>query len=935
MLAFNKTHLVAPFRTFDTDRHGRVPKRVPLIASKSSKSAGPMVPVSTVLPSVLNRQERKHARQVTNDPNVSEAASVVHRGKTAIHKHVKKREEREAVVQSKTEFKTSIHVDRDADASSYSQLNTRLEHKAMNALIMRRLRLIDPVEAERQRALAAERQERTRKAHQKNTQVADRSHAAMTIKWIAQGAKKRGKNVIGFDGSMGVASNTQAGDSAPSTGGSAVGRPGKAKEKKKKKERVGGICKNKNKTTENVFAEQVFCSPTLRANEQGGTQNALWRPKWLQEQDDFQQLCSVDVDLMVMAALKKPPDQRIHLENAKLTEWVCSVPYFECKPELFRSLVHKILHVERHPKGSVIYEQGKVGQRMLILVQGTCKSVSDETVLQVPSSNARLAGHGRGRRERRALNSSASTHLLMQNRIQDVQKRVSVAKGGREVVSKRRGRASNRRQGVFVADQLSQLQEQVDKEREVKNERKSKRKSGGARQGSYRSQILGLKRASGKSIAQQGQRTQFSTQAGTKVLSVGAAFGMKQRTNELEGVRKRLLGASLGKRLWQKVRHRCLRNPHRGGLMHELTRLRERTRQETVTALTDVSLIRVSYDDLDRLQQEYHELQALDIYRDIKCFDFFSNWHMPVLLQLANVMEIHQFDAGEWLTREGFPPNKIFFIRDGCVQLYKDVESFSYHRWPVSKDRWQITSSSHVRQEKIAIRSDREFFGEESLFGVPCDFSARATTKINCFVLPQEGFLRLFQDHTLQLFRRRVLKARGRALHQIHRSFQNTVSRDLRTGGVVSSAPHTRLHGAKHQADGASKGFLTREEREEREGSGLHVLETNVNVKALEREEICEAPRGEVMVVYKPKVGRHESYAAYAKMEQWKIDSGQVAGEIKRVDKEKRTVRTKKHIEDASFHGRGSGSTARVYFKPFTLVGGRKENLFEVGQEEP
>lgn len=136
-------------------------------------------------------------------------------------------------------------------------------------------------------------------------------------------------------------------------------------------------------------------------------------------------------------------------------------------------------------------------------------------------------------------------------------------------------------------------------------------------------------------------------------------------------------------------------------------------RNATVRAKTRVEVLQLHKVDYDRFVKDFQIAEKRENFLLLKECSLFDNWPKSKIKKMCNTCTRKNFNAGEYIFRQGDIPDAIYFVIDGKVELYKEVSVVVRNRWPSRDNKWEVMSKKKKKPFFVKAMKRGDFFGEQ------------------------------------------------------------------------------------------------------------------------------------------------------------------------------------------------------------------------------
>ncbi|KAJ3283219.1 Cyclic nucleotide-binding domain-containing protein 2 [Rhizoclosmatium sp. JEL0117] len=123
-----------------------------------------------------------------------------------------------------------------------------------------------------------------------------------------------------------------------------------------------------------------------------------------------------------------------------------------------------------------------------------------------------------------------------------------------------------------------------------------------------------------------------------------------------------------------------LRSLHPGNGFGDIGLMNDSIRTASILTNEYCEIIEISKVDYNRVIKASHRRSQDEVANFLKSMHLFSEWKHEALQIVASVMWLQVFEESQLIIKEGDPCKEIFFIKDGAVVLYKQIQ---YNNRPI------------------------------------------------------------------------------------------------------------------------------------------------------------------------------------------------------------------------------------------------------------
>lgn len=142
-------------------------------------------------------------------------------------------------------------------------------------------------------------------------------------------------------------------------------------------------------------------------------------------------------------------------------------------------------------------------------------------------------------------------------------------------------------------------------------------------------------------------------------------------------------------------------------------------RTKSAVAKTDCTVLVFDYYSFDALDFAFRKHLKNSSIRLLRQLEFCKMWSYPQLKRLASHLKILEYRKGDVIARQGATLNRVCFIKEGEVALYREVEVTRSQSIPVSRHTWKVEQTSYIRGFRVATKRVKDMFGEEAFIKYP------------------------------------------------------------------------------------------------------------------------------------------------------------------------------------------------------------------------
>lgn len=112
-------------------------------------------------------------------------------------------------------------------------------------------------------------------------------------------------------------------------------------------------------------------------------------------------------------------------------------------------------------------------------------------------------------------------------------------------------------------------------------------------------------------------------------------------------------------------------------------------RTATVTATTKVEVLSLHKHDYDYFVRDLQEMERRENFQILSQCTLFKSWPKGKIEKICNTCLRKTYEAGSYIFRQGDPPDDLFVVVEGTVNIFKELVIVCKNRWPVDKHKWK------------------------------------------------------------------------------------------------------------------------------------------------------------------------------------------------------------------------------------------------------
>jgi CRP-like cAMP-binding protein len=135
-------------------------------------------------------------------------------------------------------------------------------------------------------------------------------------------------------------------------------------------------------------------------------------------------------------------------------------------------------------------------------------------------------------------------------------------------------------------------------------------------------------------------------------------------------------------------------------------------RSATIRAQTKVEILQLHKADYDHFVKDIQLVEKRENLHVLRSCKLFGNWPRTKVQKLCNFCSRMIVKPGETIYHQGDEPDKIYFVIDGQVDIYKEVCVVVRNRWPTGMKSWEGMSKKRVKPFLAKSLFKDDYFGE-------------------------------------------------------------------------------------------------------------------------------------------------------------------------------------------------------------------------------
>jgi CRP-like cAMP-binding protein len=179
-------------------------------------------------------------------------------------------------------------------------------------------------------------------------------------------------------------------------------------------------------------------------------------------------------------------------------------------------------------------------------------------------------------------------------------------------------------------------------------------------------------------------------------------------------------------------------------------------RTATVTSMTRVEVLSLRKLEYDYFVRDLQEMEKRENFMILSQCKLFRSWPKGKIEKACNACLRKTFEAGSYIFRQGDPPDDLFVVIEGSVNIFKELVIVCKNRWPVAMDEWKERVRRVTKPIMLTTLQRGDFFGEMAILKNQArSTSAIAGTRCILITLDKNEFLHLVNNgsapgHTLR-----------------------------------------------------------------------------------------------------------------------------------------------------------------------------------------
>lgn len=130
---------------------------------------------------------------------------------------------------------------------------------------------------------------------------------------------------------------------------------------------------------------------------------------------------------------------------------------------------------------------------------------------------------------------------------------------------------------------------------------------------------------------------------------------------------------------------------------------------KTITRCEVLSLHKLDYDHFIKDIQQAERREHFHLVRECPLF---AKWTRSKIDKVVNSCTRKMFDAGATIFSQGDPPDSLYIVMDGVVEIVKEVIIVCKNRWPTAMQDWEYSSKRTVKPIRVSVQRRGGYFGE-------------------------------------------------------------------------------------------------------------------------------------------------------------------------------------------------------------------------------
>mmetsp|Transcript_11146 Transcript_11146/g.18202 ORF Transcript_11146/g.18202 Transcript_11146/m.18202 type:complete len:834 (+) Transcript_11146:119-2620(+) len=135
-------------------------------------------------------------------------------------------------------------------------------------------------------------------------------------------------------------------------------------------------------------------------------------------------------------------------------------------------------------------------------------------------------------------------------------------------------------------------------------------------------------------------------------------------------------------------------------------------RSATIRARTKVEVLQLHKGDYDHFVKDIQLVERRENLHVLRSCKLFANWPRTKVQKLCNFCSRMTFKPDENIYCQGDKPEKIYFVIDGQVDVYKEVYVVVRNRWPTGMKTWDEMAKKRVKPFLAKSLFKDDYFGE-------------------------------------------------------------------------------------------------------------------------------------------------------------------------------------------------------------------------------
>jgi CRP-like cAMP-binding protein len=170
-------------------------------------------------------------------------------------------------------------------------------------------------------------------------------------------------------------------------------------------------------------------------------------------------------------------------------------------------------------------------------------------------------------------------------------------------------------------------------------------------------------------------------------------------------------------------------------------------RTATVRTLMKVETLSLHKSDYDHFIRDIQMAEKRENYFLLKDCKLFSSWARTKIDRLSNLCQRKMYEPGSAVFKQGDPPDNLYILMDGTVEIIKELKIICKNRWPTGMNSWSGIARKKNQPFTIQVLSNKgDYFGELSIIrNSKRTATAIAATKCSIVLIDRLEFLHLLR----------------------------------------------------------------------------------------------------------------------------------------------------------------------------------------------